>query len=406
MIRNKSIVGAMFLIAGCCIGAGMLALPILSGMAGYIPSINLTILAWFFMTFTALLLLEANGWFSTQVNIVSIVEKALGVRGKAISWFLYLFLFYSLLVAYISVSGAIFSLFLENFFSLKISAHILASIFVAIFGFIVYLGTRKVDITNRIFMMGLIIVYLGMIFLGLFRIHPEYLMHSNSTYFFLPLPVLIISFGFHNMIPSLTAYFQGDLKKMRLSIILGSLLSLGIYILWQTVVIGIVPYGGENGIEQAFMQKQEATQSLQFYLKTSLIGIFAQVFSFFAIITSFLAQSLALMHFIADGMKVGVNKKNKIWLICATLVPPSLFALTYPEVFFKALNFAGGFCAVILFGIFPAILVWIGRYVKKYPTSYHVKGGKVSLILAIVFASFLALNELARIFGLVTFFQI
>ena len=38
-------------------------------------------------------------------------------------------------------------------------------------------------------------------------------------------------------------------------------------------------------------------------MKSKLVVTFAAWFSFFAIVTSFLAQSLGLMHFIADGLK-------------------------------------------------------------------------------------------------------
>ncbi len=81
------------------------------------------------------------------------------------------------------------------------------------------------------------------------------------------------------------------------------------------------------------------------------------------------------------------------------LVPPLLFALSYPEVFFKALSFAGGICAMILFGILPVAMAWIGRYKKEFTSCYHVKGGKLALIIALAFALLVISCEVAHIFS-------
>ena len=64
-----SVLGGMLLIAGSCIGAGMLGLPIVTGISGFLPSLALFFCGWLFMTATALLLVEVNGWFSRQVNL-------------------------------------------------------------------------------------------------------------------------------------------------------------------------------------------------------------------------------------------------------------------------------------------------------------------------------------------------
>lgn len=101
--RPGSLIGGMLLVAGSCIGAGMLALPILTGLAGFFPSLAMLFLAWAGMTFTAFLLIEINGWFSKRVNLLSMTERTLGKAGRSAAWISYLFLFYTLLLSYISV---------------------------------------------------------------------------------------------------------------------------------------------------------------------------------------------------------------------------------------------------------------------------------------------------------------
>lgn len=393
-----SVLGGILLVAGSCIGAGMLALPIMTGLAGFFPSMLALFVSWAFMTFSGLLLLEICGWFFGQVNLLSMAKQAFGETGRLIGWFTYLFLFYALLVAYISASGNIFSAILLELFGLSLPPWGSSVFFTLLFGWIVYLGTRPVDLVNRVLMFGLIAAYIGMIGMGITRIHPQLFIHNSPKYIFVSLPVLVVSFGFQNMIPSLTAYMKGDLLRVRLTIIGGSLLALTVYFLWSLLVLGTVPLEGPHGIVESYRSGKEATYALHAALGNDKIAAFAQAFAFFAIVTSFLAQGLSLSHFIADGIKTIPTRKNAWWLSILALLPPLIFALSYPEVFFKALSFAGGICAMILFGIFPITMAWIGRYKKHLPSSYHVKGGKVALVVGFVFTLLVLGCEVAHMF--------
>jgi tyrosine-specific transport protein len=267
------------------------------------------------------------------------------------------------------------------------------------FGIVVYFGTRAVDFSNRILMIGLIFSYFSMLFFGISKINASLLMYINMKFFLLPTAVLVTSFGFHNMIPSLTAYMKGDLKRTRLAIIGGSLIALFIYLFWIIFVLGIVPIGGSNGLYESFLQGTEATISLKNILKSKFVANLAGWFAFFAIVTSFLTQSLGLCHFLADGLKMKPNLKNSSVLVVLTILPALVFALSYPNVFFKALGFAGAYCAVVLFGIFPALMAWIGRYIRKETSSYHVRGGKISLILVIVFSFVIMFSQFIASFA-------
>ncbi len=390
-----SLTGGMLLIAGSCIGAGMLALPILTGLAGFFPSFIMLFLAWAFMTFTALLLVEVNGWFKNQVNLVSMAEESLGPKGKITAWLSYLFLFYSLLVAYMAASGTVFSAILESLVHITLPPLYSSLFFTLLFGYIIYLGTRPVDLFNRVLMIGLIISYLGMIGLGVTRIKPELLMHAAPKYAFLSLPVLVVSFGFQNMIPSLTAYMKGDLQRVRIAIIGGALLSFCIYLVWSLLILGVVP---ASQIHESYLKGEEATTPLRVYLGSSAVCNFAQSFAFFAIVTSFLAQGLTLTHFLADGFKLQPRPKNLWWLCMLALAPPFILATYNPQIFFRALSFAGGICAMVLFGILPICMAWVGRYIRRHASNYHVRGGKIVLILGLLFSLFVIGCEISKFF--------
>lgn len=395
---SGSVPGGILLVAGSCIGAGMLALPIVTGLAGFFPSLIALFASWALMTFTGLLLVEVCGWFRGQVNILSMAKESLGNGGRTIGWISYLFLFYSLLVAYTAASGTIFSAILWELFTIQVPGWAASIFFTFFFGWIVYLGTRPVDLFNRVLMVGLIIAYLGMVGLGISRIHPNLFLHFAPHYSFFSLPVIVVSFGFQNMIPSLTAYMKGDLGRVRWTILGGGLLALVVYGLWMALVLGTVPMGGKHGILESYQKGEEATIALSAILGSSKIVGFAHAFAFFAVVTSFLAQGLSLTHFLADGFQLIPTKKNGWWLCILALLPPLIFALSYPEVFFKALSFAGGICAMVLFGILPLAMVWKGRYQKNLSSPYHVKGGKLSLIACLAFVLLVIGSEVAHFF--------
>jgi tyrosine-specific transport protein len=81
------------------------------------------------------------------------------------------------------------------------------------------------------------------------------------------------------------------------------------------------------------------------------------------------------------------------------LAPPLVLSLIYPQLFFKALNFAGGICAVILFGILPVAMVWIGRYRKQIISSYEVPGGRPLLCGVLFFSLFVLFFQLSSMLG-------
>lgn len=401
-MKEGSVLGGTLLITGSCIGAGMLGLPIVTGSAGFFPSLVMFFIAWLFMTTTALLILEALSWFNKPVNFLSIVEYTLGRVGKVLCWILYLFLFYALLVAYMSASGNHSMILSKEIFSFSLSERVATLFFIFIFGWLIYLGTRPVDHLNRVLMFGKIASFLLLIVFGIKFIVPHLLMHFEPKKALISFPILIISFGFHNMVPSLMHYMGGDKRRVRLSILTGSIFALVIYIIWEVVALGVLP---EKVIASSYLKDIDGAEALKIFLKSSFIGFSAQGLAFFAILTSFLANSLSLVHFLRDGFKLKKGKRENILMCLLALLPPLAFSILFPKLFFQALNFAGGICAVIIFGVFPALMVWVGRYHKKKVFIYRVPGGRLLLVGILCVSGFIFLNQLLALFGVGLFHQ-
>jgi tyrosine-specific transport protein len=250
----------------------------------------------------------------------------------------------------------------------------------------IYLGTKAVDWFNRLLMLGLIASYAFLIYLGNSHIKTEYLTHSDWSAVFIVIPTMIISFGYHNMIPTLTTYLNRNATKLRITVIVGSLIPLVTYLIWERLILGLVPVEGEGGFREALSQGDMATRALKNAIGSSWVADLAQYFAFFAIVTSFLGVALSFVDFLSDGLHIKKSAKGKVILCALVIVLPFVFALIYPKVFLLALTYAGSFGAVVLFGLLPAGMVWSGRYIKKIEAQRLLPGGKVALAIVIVIA--------------------
>lgn len=392
-MKKGSVFGGMLLIVGSCIGVGMLGLPILTGLAGFVPTLLLCFLAYVFMTTTALYLIEVGSWFHHESNLSTMIQKTLGPFWRSLSWMLYLFLFYSLIVAYVAQSGIHLSSVLDTFFSIQMPNWVGSLGFVLLFGWIIFLGTYFVDHMNRYLMLGKIIAFLVTIFVGMQYVQKENLTTVLPNYMYFSLPILVISFGFHNMIPSLNSYLGGDTKRVKKAIIGGATLTLVIYLIWEFVAIGILPLQGEGGLIASYKNAADAAQAINSYVHSTTLSTASQALALFAILTSFLTQTLSLVHFLADGIKK--SHQRNISLCLLALVPSLLCAIAYPQIFYGALNFAGGVCTVILFGLIPALMIYQGRF--KQGLSRSKKW--LSLVWVVLFASFILFNQIMNMLG-------
>lgn len=382
-LSKGSLIGGMLLVAGCCIGAGMLGLPVLSAQAGFYPSTVVFFICWLFMASTGLLLLEVNLWHEADINIVTMARRSLGRAGQVVSWCIFLFLFYSLMVAYVAASDSLVTDFIQQVSGLQWPTGTGAIISCLLFGTLIYMGIGAVDWFNRLLMLGLVLSYVCLVTIGASHVKFSLLQHRDWTAMTTVIPVALISFGFHNLVPSLTSYFSSNVKALRWVILGGSAIPLLIYLAWEWLILGIAPL---SDFKQALDQGEIATEALKNAVGASWILDVAQIFAFFAIVTSFLSVALSFVDFLADGLNIKKTPRGKLILILLVLAPPFVCAFLYPTIFLIALNAAGGFGVAILFGILPVLMVWRGRYIQHLGKQQLLPGGRGALLLILAFA--------------------
>ena len=392
------------LVAGTCIGGGMLALPVVTGCAGFFPSLIMIVAAWGFMTVTALLLAEANLWMEEGAHIITIASRLLGPIGKALALILYLFMGYASLVSYASVGGDLLTLSTNKIFGLAVSNSWMIFAFVLICCTVIYLGNIIVGKINTILMVGLILSYLLIVVSGFSFVRLDYLLNFSWSRSFVSAPILLTTFSFQLIVPSLTMYLKNDGPALRKSIVIGTTLSLIIYLVWQWLALGILELEGANSLFTAFSEGKPVTEFLGISIKNNGLIAFGNFFAFFAIATSFLGIALGLFDFLSDGLKIKEKGWGNVALGFLVAIPVLFFALKLERVFLCALETSGGVGDSILNGIFPALMVWIGRYHKKMRSEYKVFGGRTLLIIIVIYFLSIFVMELLDKFNVVKFF--
>lgn len=397
------ILGGILLVSGTTIGAAMLALPVASGFAGWIPSLFLLVVFWAYMALTAFLMLEVNLWMDSHTNLISMARHTLGQWGKYSSWVIYLFLLYTLTTAYMAGSGPIFAELLESSVGIRLPDWFLPFPLMIIFGFFVYKGARFVDYANRFLMLGLVVSFLLLVTFITPAVEWTHLKRSDWSAWWVPISIISTSFGFHIIIPTLTDYLNRDLNKIKKVLLIGSFLPLLVYGVWETLALGIVPLEGPSGLVAGYREGLDGASLLGEHLQNPYLAQIATIFSLFAIVTSFLGVSLSLRDFLADGLGIRKNRKGRALLYLLTFIPPLLLTALDPRAFLNALEYAGAFGVVTLLGLFPVIMVWRGRYVQNRLSDFRVPGGKWTLGFAFLFSIFIIGLEILNKTGLISF---
>lgn len=377
-------IGSTLIVIGTTIGAGMLAMPLISAPVGSFFATGALIAIWGLMSITGLLILEVNlALDANACSFSSMAEKTLGRAGKVVAWLSCLLLLYALTSAYVSGASSLLKEIFRFYFGIKIHNVITAILFVLVLGGAVFWSTKATDFLNR----GLIGIKGVLLLVTLVLLMP-YLDFSsmltrgiigNNQYLFGIFPIFITAFGYHTVIPSIRIYLGDQPKQLRNIILLGTTVSMVIYLIWLWDILNIVPLTGANSFEQIFKQKSLvdgliAAITAVVNNKWVIYGLTG--FSNIAMTTSFLGVTLGLFDFIADGFKRPDTRFGRLQTAGLTFVPPLIFAVYFHQGFILALSYAGIFVTILEI-ILPALMAYKLRYAKTtMQQTYRVFGGK------------------------------
>ncbi|CAI5936527.1 unnamed protein product [Closterium sp. NIES-64] len=429
-----TILGAVTLIIGSSVGAGVLALPSETAPAGFFPSSMVLIGCWAFLVLEALLLAEVNVALlkersdksktanassssdaeaergSDVLSYRTMAEATLGPLGGTIATAAYLFLSFTLMVAYFAKGGEVMSL------GTDLPRWLGASGFAVVLGGLIYCGnTRTADLVNRALTAALLGIFAALVCGGSTLADWDQLGFADWSDMSSTLPVIFLALVFHDLVPVLCAYLDADLRKIRTALLVGSSVPLAMFLTWDAIVLSISPSSiaaagaagaaaGANAGDLASSVLSSVSCPLAFpaqdpfqlfmHQATPLQSAAVLAFSFLAVATSFLGSSLALSEFYMEqignlvfggkaaetkaedqlqkqqeGGTSGVDIKEaglgfvrshvrEVGFLLA-LCPPLAVALANPGAFVAASKAAGAYGMTVLYGILPPLMFYM-----------------------------------------------
>ncbi|OEL33373.1 hypothetical protein BAE44_0005606 [Dichanthelium oligosanthes] len=365
-----SVTSAIFLVAGTtvlyctissfilllAVGAGILAIPAVTQEAGFLASAVTCIFCWLYMVVTGLLVAEVNvntmcELGSGGVSLVSMAMRTLGTFGVRTACLSYLFIHYALLVAYVARSSDIItnSLGIPFAFELAFNDSVTSSLkplmvyygyrwesatlFSLAFGGISSFGSQRlIGAVNGFLVVGILTSFTSLVVVASGNLQWSSLLEANFAAAPQSIPIIALSFVYQNVVPVLCTNLEGDLSRVRTAIVAGTAIPLALFLIWDAVILGTLPdLAGSSTVSDPL----ELLRS-----SNGIVGPIVEAFSFLAIGTSYIGFVLGLSDFLADLFKLP-SGQNKPLPYILTLLPPLVLSMLDPEIFFKALDFAG-----------------------------------------------------------------
>jgi tyrosine-specific transport protein len=348
------VVTASLIVTGNMLGAGILALPIDLGPAGLLPAVLGALGVWALMTCTGLVI--ARQPFLAQnrdADLPTFFEVVLGPVGKWVSVAANLVIFYGLLTAYLA----------------GVASVLVGSLDIAAPGWVVLVGYFCVatllasfgDAVLRkgatVFMTVMWVLFAAMVVMVVPHFEGHGARGADLGFFVSALPILVVAFNFHNVVPTLCRVLEHDRRAITRAIWLGSGVGMAMTLIWTVAAMLSLPMESAGGVDiiTAFTHDEPATVPLSRLIGSRSFLDISVAFAVVAMTTAYMATGVAMLSFLRDvSGRLGRNRLV-IWLMA--FVPPLAVGAIYPDIFIKALNVVGGLGVGSLFGILPGLLL-------------------------------------------------
>ena len=400
---SPSLFGGVVIIGGTIIGAGMFSLPVVMSGAWFFWSLLALLFTWFCMLHSGLMILEANLNYRSGASFDTITKDLLGKGWNLINGLSIAFVLYILTYAYISASGSILHhTFAEM--SLDVPPRLAGLGFALLVAFIVWLSTHAVSRMTAIVLGAKVITFFLTFGSLLGHVQPAILFNvaqsdtSYTPYLLMTLPFCLASFGYHGNVPSLMKYYGKDPRVITRCLIYGTLLALGLYVIWLLVTMGNIARPAFIDIAAKGGNIDVLVQALSGVLNSRSLDLLLVIFSNFAVASSFLGVTLGLFDYLADLFKFDDAPLGRFKTALLTFLPPIIGGLLWPNGFLYAIGYAG-LAATIWAAIVPALLANASR--KRFGSpAFRVWGGKPMIVLILLFGAGNAVVHLLSSFNL------
>ncbi|CDR33209.1 amino acid permease [Criblamydia sequanensis] len=359
--------GAILLVAGTCIGSGMIALPLVLAKLGLIPSILLMVMIWFIMYYTSLVHLELNLQAGHGLSLGALGRYFSGRTAELIGTISLKLLSYSLLAVFIYGGSSILKELIASKMVVEYSFNNIATCYTLLSITLLLLPIKLIDYLNRFLFVSLLTVVAILLAGIVITINWSELplfseQHSDLSVWMAIIPVAFTSFGFQVIFHTLTNYCHKNVKMLKQAFLWGSLIPAIVYIVWTCSILSVVYQDNPQFYDQMAGGKAEVGELIQVLsgiAKWQSVQLLVWWISMLAIATSVLGVGLGL----CDSIKGMLSKKvpntaiRNILASIITILPAYLVVMYVPNAFITVLGFAGMILAVIAI-LLPVYLFW------------------------------------------------
>ena len=391
------IFNAAMMIISTSVGVGILGLPIVTSASGLVPTWVAFVVAWVFMTLGAFHILEVKMVVKGHYSLASMIKITLGRPGHYLASCIILLLLYALLSTYLMAALAWLHLLMPV--TLGIIDPMTPIVLIFVFSFIILSSTRWLYHINNVLGICVLLAFVATIASSLTPNMSIFAQHASFVDVLPSLPLLLTTFGFSIVVPAVTEYLNYDKSATKTAVLWGSIVSLFAYAIWEWVTLGHIPLEGLTSFDALKQRGDNGTgviMALAHVTHHPWVIIFGKLFAILLVITSFLGISLALLHFLADLLKIKSHGKWRFFLALLMYIPPLCVTYFYPKAFVQLLSFAGIFVALLL-GLFPAWMVFKLRQDNKYEFAMRIRY-RCGLVMSCLFFILVIVQEIINLY--------
>ncbi len=234
--RFGSSVRASFVLFGTIVGAGIFGLPFVMQQSGYLPGLFWMLVLAGAVTLTHLLYAEVVMATPGQHRLVGYVRIHLGSWAERLEAFSSVIGLFGSSLAYLILGGLFVSQISASFF--PVSAF-WGSLLLFVFGLmVVKKGTAflsGVDFWMTLIEMGSILL---LAFIAATAVKTEHLLTTHLDRALLPYGIVLFAYGGLTVVTEVREMVGGDPRKVRRSVVAGTLMAVGLTIIFVTAVVG------------------------------------------------------------------------------------------------------------------------------------------------------------------------
>ena len=371
-------IGSIMLIAGTCMGSGMIALPMVLAKIGIIPSIIFMIAMWAAMYLSSLVGIELNIQAGKSMTLGQLGKHFSGRMAESIGTLSMKVLAYALLAAFLYGGSSILQRLIPS-----CSIHQVISGFALVGFLLLTLPTQWLDYINRCLFsslligIGVLIALLAVMInwsdLPLFA--PSY---QDLSLWAMIMPVVFTSFGFHTIIHTITKYCGNNTAVLKKAFFWGSLVPALAYIIWTASVVGAVHHNNPEFYQQMISGKVEVgdlVKELSHLTQWPLMQMFIWCLLVTKLVVSVIGVGLSLRDSINTLIKKESILLHHVGSSFAAIAPAYVIAMMVPNAFISVLGFAGMILAII------AILLPVYLLGRLKETTLHYSELKSKLLV-------------------------